>query len=98
MDLRDGIIALVYSAKGLDAAATAECIQGFLVHLRKLEAMLAMNESKGSTGPFLVGSSATAPDFHTWSVRSHVCTGHVVHDAGYCYDDLCNTKYQRYIP
>ena len=66
MDLRNKIVSLVYSPAGGDPVTTKSSLTSFSGNLKKLTAMRDLNVSKGSVGPFLVGSAATVADFNLW--------------------------------
>lgn len=67
-DLRDKVVGYAYSAKGTDSVATVAFLESTKSHLEKLELWLNANKAKGNAGPYFVGASATAPDFHAWEM------------------------------
>jgi glutathione S-transferase len=84
-DLRNKITGYAYSAKSTDATQCEVYLQSCGANLDKLALWLDMNEAKGNSGPFFVGSGATAPDFHAWEMfdqlalnaAHHSCTNPV---------------------
>lgn len=66
MDLRNKVAEFAYSSQALSADMTKEFLKVITArHLEKFEQWRKVNASKG-TAPFMVGNSATAPDFSLW--------------------------------
>jgi hypothetical protein len=66
MDLRNKVVEFAYSSQAFDTDLTKEFLDSIMVgQLEKLERWRSVKMSKG-TGPFIVGSNATAPDFSLW--------------------------------
>lgn len=66
IDLRNKIAGFAYGPLNEDKNETIIFLEALKVNYEKFATWFEMNKSKGNTGPFLVGSSATAPDFHLW--------------------------------
>jgi hypothetical protein len=65
-ELRNKVVEFAYSSQALDSDVTKEFLDSIMVgQLEKLERWRSVKMSKGS-GPFMVGSNATAPDFGLW--------------------------------
>ena len=62
MDLRNKVVNHVYSPDGAHADKTKDFLSSITGHLKKLNACFLID----SETLFLVGNSATAPDFHLW--------------------------------
>ena len=84
-DLRNKVTGYAYSPASTDATLCAEYLKSCNSSLEKLALWLDMNKAKGNSGPFFVGNSATAPDFHAWEMcdqlalnaAHHSCTNPV---------------------
>ena len=84
-DLRNKVVTYAYSPKSTDPVACQEYLGSCNANLEKLALWLDMNKAKGNSGPFFVGNSATAPDFHAWEMfdqlalnaAHHSCTNPV---------------------
>lgn len=64
MDLRNKVVEFAYSSQALSADMTKEFLEAITArHLEKLEQCREVSEE---AGPFMVGNSATAPDFSLW--------------------------------
>lgn len=70
-DIRNAMVGLAYNSAACNkdgAIAVIEKVAGKNGSFAKLELWLSTKVATGSTGTFLVGNSATAPDFHLWEM------------------------------
>lgn len=67
MDIRNNMVKFVYGEKCNVETATG-CLNSLGGSLGKLELWLEARVAAGSSGTFLVGESATAPDFHLYEM------------------------------
>ena len=69
MDLRNKLMKIVYGeASAVTVMGLFRDVAGKNGQLAKLELWLHREVTSGSTGAFLVGDKATAPDFHLWEM------------------------------
>jgi len=64
MDLRNQVVGYAYSPRGAHQDKTIEFFNGAKYILEKLELV----SQEAATSTFLVGSKASAPDFHLWEM------------------------------
>lgn len=70
-DIRNAMVGLAYNSAACNkegVAAVIEKVAGKNGSFTKLELWLETKAAAGSTTTFLVGDSATAPDFHLWEM------------------------------
>jgi hypothetical protein len=67
MDLRNNIVDFAYKTEALCPEMTKKFLDSIMTkNLEKLELCRTLSLPPMENGPFLVGNSATAPDFHLW--------------------------------
>jgi glutathione S-transferase len=71
MDIRNHMVQFAYGGK-CDLETATTCLRSMGGPLKKLELWLERRVAAGASGTFLVGESATAPDFHLYEMLLQV--------------------------